>query len=109
VVSSRHLYTVSRLSRSSGLHFFHPRFRFQDYYGNAVLPFLTVLEACRWPGHLSATSASTRSSTETKQAMSRSSAARGGQYDTKYASSEWIWQAAFMGEIIEPAHIIRYC
>ncbi|CAN0468970.1 unnamed protein product, partial [Laminaria digitata] len=40
---------------------------------------------------------------QNNQAMSRSSAAHGGQYYTKYSSSEWIRQAAFVGERMEQA------
>ena len=40
---------------------------------------------------------------QNNQAMSRSSAAHGGQYYTKYSSSEWIRQAALVGERMEQA------
>ena len=62
-------------------------------YGNARL-FLAFLMACGWWGHVFATSANPRSGKK-KVVISPSFTVRGGEYDTKCVTIEWMVQAAF--------------
>ena len=73
--------------------------------------YLTFLKVCDWSGHIFGASASPRSLTKKKLAMSPSSTVHGGQHDTKYVTSELLTHAAFVADEIlgfmpEPARIV---